>query len=170
VGQAIPNFFPILFTVLLAIGMALLLWKAYRRRSRPPLDDSLALEERESLFSWDALQNQLRDALQFRRRRALGLGLLSLAEGQDARTRIRQQYRALLRTAHLQGHGRRRGATPNRYADVLGSHWSDEREAIGQLTSAYYGARYSQQDLTDEASRQADDAYAELERYWQEHE
>ncbi len=128
----------IILPLLLVLALVLLV----RRRRREP---SAAVEERESLWSWGALANDLRDLFAGLRRAPADEGLtgaLARLRGSDPASRIRRRYIRLLLLGERRERPRRLEQTPREYEPVAAEGLGDAAPAVAGLTAAYERARY----------------------------
>jgi hypothetical protein len=115
-----------------------LVWLVSQRKPRPAASD----EERESIFSWQGLIDDLR-GLFARRDQEGGLrAALARLLGDDPDTRIRRSYLRLLIAAEQRGAARPDPQTPREYTPTLYDALPDQHDAASRLTAAYERARY----------------------------
>ncbi|NLD44476.1 MAG: DUF4129 domain-containing protein [Chloroflexi bacterium] len=130
----------ILVVTLLVVGVAVLLYRAYRRRARRTR--TAVTEQRESVLSRDLLAQQLRDLLAGLRRKPAVAPFLQVS-GEDPRVAIRRLYRQMLERLSALGRGRPPQVTPYAYSRSLGDLLPSEGPALRTLTEAYLVARYA---------------------------
>jgi hypothetical protein len=154
--QAAIRIFFALLPVLLIVGLLLL---ARSRARHKRADDG----ERESLWSWGGLADDLRGLLAGLRtpRRDEGLrAALARLRGGDPASRVRRSYIRLLLLGEAHSLPRAAPQTPREYAPTAGAMLPVAAQPVAALTDAYERARYFPQGTTD-----ADAAAAE--RMWE---
>jgi hypothetical protein len=161
VPQGLLAFTILLLLLLPVVILVLLIVFARRRRSAVV---AAADEQRESIFSWGALGNDIAHLLGLLRR-GNGEGglrnvLRSLA-GADPATRIRRRYVQLLLRGEDADKHRRADETPREFAASLGSVMHN-RTAVDALTDAYERARYAPASVDQATADRADRAWQAL--------
>ena len=153
----------ILALVPLLILVVLIVY-ARRRRERTVADMG---EEHESLFTWDAVKNDLRAMLAALRVPRPGVDGLQAAlqrlQGSDPAVRVRRRYVELLLLAESTGHARRPPQTPHEFEPELASAELD-KAAVDTLTTAYEQARYAPQMVDEGVVARADSAWQALDK------
>lgn len=146
----------LLLTLLLAALFAL----ALRRFRNYAQED--AAETRDSVFSMDLLQAQLRKL--FRRDAEKQSVVAPYAEirGDDARAQIRKIYQEFLAWADAQGAPRRPGQTPYELQRLLETELHVPHAPLARLTTAYVNARYDASSLTPQEAQQAQEAWQNI--------
>jgi hypothetical protein len=154
VAQAIVALLPVLVII------ALVLWLR-RRPPRSAGDD----EERESLFTFAGLIDDLRDLLAGLRPAGGGLvELLGALRGDDAVQRIRRAYVRLLILGEQRGRPRAAAETPREYAAAAGEQLPGAAAPIESLTGAYERARYYPADVAHADADAAEQAWDSIEK------
>ena len=157
---AIPT---IMLLLLPIVVLLLVILFARRRRSRA---DLVTGEQRESIFSWDAVRADLADLLRGLRRSTGDDGLrgaLRRLLAQDPATRIRRRYVQLLLKGEAAGKQRRPPQTPHEFAPAL-AQLPDDEPAVVTLTGIYERARYAPATVDDAAAQEADRVWEMLNR------
>jgi hypothetical protein len=149
-----------LVPVLLLLTLMLL---ARRRRLRRLNSD----EERESLWSWGNLADDLRRL--FDRRPATRIPglreLLASLRGDDPASRIRRSYVRLLLLGEERQRPRAPQQTPREYAPIAGELGAGASAAALALTEAYERARYRPAGASPDDADAAERAWGEIERH-----
>ena len=149
-----------LVPVLLLLTLMLL---ARRRRLRRSNSD----EERESLWSWGNLADDLRRL--FERRPAAHIPglreLLAGLRGDDPASRIRRSYIRLLLLGEERQRPRAPQQTPREYAPVAGELRAGASGPALALTEAYERARYRPAGASPTDADAAERAWGEIERH-----
>jgi len=149
----------IVFITVLVVGVALILYWAFRRRKRQRRQR--IQEERESVLSRELLVQQLRDVFS-RRRRAGDVSPFLPLSGEDPRQAIRRLYQSMLSRMSDLGRARSPALTPRAYARVLVDVFPTEREALHTLTEAYLLARYAPEPPSQQDVRAASRAWEQI--------
>jgi hypothetical protein len=159
VDTALRLFFALL-PILLIVGLMLLARHRLRRKAG---DD----EERESLWSWGNMLNDLRDLFGGLRNpfgHAAGLrDVLASLRGGDPVSRIRRSYIRLLLAGEAHEQPRAAPQTPREYAATAGAIVPGIGHSVGTLTEAYERARYFPAGATDTDAEAAERAWNEIE-------
>jgi hypothetical protein len=158
--QLVLRVFFALLPVLLILGLLLL---ARRRARRLAAAD----EERESLWSWGNLAEDLRGLLGGLRKppRAGGLrAALARLRGGDPASRIRRSYIRLLLLGEERQQPRPMPQTPREYAPTAGALLPLAAQPVDALTSAYEQARYNAGGVTAGDAEAAERAWAAIEQ------
>ncbi|HEU4321646.1 MAG TPA: DUF4129 domain-containing protein [Roseiflexaceae bacterium] len=153
------NVLACLIPLLVIVGLYLLT----RRR---PARDSSRDEERESVWSWNSLSDELRGLLASLRRPPAPHGLrtaLAGMRGADPVSRVRRSYIQLLLRGEGRQQPRRPASTPREYQDVAGDQPA-ARPAVDRLTRAYERARYHPDATTPADADSAEHAWDEIDR------
>jgi hypothetical protein len=159
-AQATIRIFFALLPILLVIGLLLLA----RRRLRRQQDTD---EERESLWSWSSLADDLRGLLARRRRPSRDGGLraaLARLRGGDPVSRIRRSYIRLLLAGEARNQPRAARQTPREYAADAGTMLPAAAQPIETLTAAYERARYHPTGATTADADSAEQAWQSIEQ------
>lgn len=162
----LPTWLTVLIQGLCALVPVLVLlalfWLARRRNRRQAGGD----EERESLWSWQGMAQDLRGLLA--RRRAPTPGglreLLARMRGADPVSRIRRSYIRLLLLGEEQGQPRAAPQTPREYGPVAGTLLPGAHAPIATLTEAYERARYNPAGADAADAAAAEQAWAAIDR------
>jgi hypothetical protein len=158
-GAAIRIFFALL-PVVLMLGLLLL---ARSRARRGSAED----EERESLWSWGGLAEDLRGLLgnwrQPRRDGGLRAALARLRGG-DPASRIRRSYIRLLLLGEAHERPRPAPQTPREYAPTAGAMLPAASQPVDALTGAYERARYNPDGVAEAEAEAAEQAWAAIEQ------
>jgi hypothetical protein len=158
--QAAMRIFFALLPILLLIGLLLL---ARRRLQRQKNTD----EERESLWSWSGLADDLRDLLAGFRRPGRDGGLraaLARLRGGDPASRIRRSYIRLLLAGEAHNQPRPAPQTPREYAPTARAMIAGAAPQVEALTGAYERARYHPTGTTEADAATAEQAWATIEQ------
>jgi hypothetical protein len=156
---AIRIFFALL-PVVLILGLLLL---ARSRARRGAAED----EERQSLWSWSDLAEDLRGLLgNWRRPRRDGglLGALGRLRGGDPASRVRRSYIRLLLLGEAHQRPRPAPQTPHEYAPTAGAIVPAAAQPIDALTGAYERARYDPEGVATADAEAAERAWAAIEQ------
>ena len=152
-------------TILLLIplvALVVLILLARRRRGRT---EEATAEERESIFSWSDVGNDLAGLLRgLRRPRSAPGGLraaLRRLAGADAATRVRRRYIQLLLAGETAGATRSPAQTPHEFAPALTTLPVDQ-PAVATLTETYERARYAPESVDAATADQADAAWQSI--------
>ncbi len=131
----------ILSALFIALALAALFAIAFRRMREYAAEDTD--ETRESVFSFDLLQAQLRNL--FRRASPTQNAVAPYAEirGDDARAQIRRVYQALLAWAAERGITRAAGQTPRELEHALAAQFETRADQLALITNEYLNARYN---------------------------
>jgi hypothetical protein len=123
-------------------------------------------EERESLFSWSQLADDLRDLLGSRRKNgAPGLqAALANLRGNDPVSRVRRSYIRMLIAAEQRQQPRPAPQTPHEYLPRAQVAFPQASQSVSDLTGAYEKARYHPQSVTEPDAEAAERAFDALER------
>ena len=159
VQTALRIFFALL-PILLILGLLLLA----RRRARLRAG---ADEERESLWSWDGLAEDLRGLLAGLRgpQRPGGLrAALAALRGGDPASRVRRSYIRLLLLGEAHERPRAAPQTPHEYAPAAGALFPAVAQPVDALTEAYERARYNPNGITAADADAAERAWAAIEQ------
>jgi hypothetical protein len=146
--------------VLIIIALFFLIRNRTRRREG-------AEEERESLWSWSTLADDLRGLLAGRRRAQPGGGLraaLAALRGSDPASRVRRSYIRLLLLGEARERPRPAPQTPHEYASAAGALLPTAAQPVDTLTVAYEQARYNPQGVTAADAEAAERAWAAIEQ------
>ena len=158
--QTVIRIFFALLPILLILGLLML---ARRRLKRQPS----AGEERESLWSWGGLADDLRDLLAGLRgsQRPGGLrAALAALRGGDPASRVRRSYIRLLLLGEAHERPRPAPQTPHEYAPAAGALLPAATQPVDTLTDAYERARYNPNGVTDADADAAERAWAAIEQ------
>ncbi len=118
-------------------------------------------EQRESLFSWAVVGDDLRGLWQ--RRAPSGLqALLATLTSSDPITRIRRRYVQTLLLGVQREQPRQPPQTPAEYTAVLGAKLPAHRPSLQALTTLYERARYHPESVTDTDAAAADTLWQQL--------
>ncbi|GAB4209651.1 MAG: DUF4129 domain-containing protein [Roseiflexaceae bacterium] len=123
-------------------------------------------EERESVWSWSGLSDDLRGLLAGLRRPPAPGGLraaLAGMRGGDPVSRVRRSYIQLLLRGESRQQPRRPASTPREYQEVAGEQ-PLARPAVERLTRAYERARYHPEATTPTDADNAERAWGEIDR------
>lgn len=148
-----------LVPVLLIIALIMLV---RRRRMRAPATD----EERESLWSWGGLADDLRGLLARRPAHSAG-GLraaLARMRGGDPISRIRRSYIRLLLLGEAHSQPRATAQTAGEYAPLVGALLPGTAAPVDTLTAAYERARYSPGSATAADADAAERAWGAIDQ------
>lgn len=147
---------------LLAVLVVLIFTVAFRRFRQYGEED--VEETRESVFSMELLQEQLRKL--FRRGPAKQVALAPFAEirGDDARAQIRKVYQEFLTWAAARGISRQAGQTPNEFVEAAARLLELDPQPARVLTSAYLKARYSREPIETSVMDAVRHAWQEIAR------
>lgn len=158
--QAALRIFFALLPILLILGLLLLARRRALRQSR-------ADEERESLWSWGGLAEDLRGLLAGMRgpQRAGGLrAALAALRGGDPASRVRRSYIRLLLLGEAHERPRPAPQTPHEYAPAAGAMLPATAQPVNVLTDAYERARYNPNGVTAADADAAERAWAVIEQ------
>jgi hypothetical protein len=158
--QAIIRIFFALLPIVLILGLLLL---ARSRAQRQAAGD----EERESLWSWGGLAEDLRALLGNLRRAQPAGGLraaLAALRGSDPVSRIRRSYIRLLLLGEAHELPRRAPQTAHEYAPAASTVVPDAAQPVDALTDAYERARYHPDGVADADADAAERAWAAIEQ------
>jgi hypothetical protein len=156
---AIRIFFALL-PILLILGLLLL--ARSRARLRAGAD-----EERESLWSWAGLAEDLRGLLAGLRgpQQAGGLrAALAALRGGDPASRVRRSYIRLLLLGEAHEQPRPAPQTPHEYAPAAGAMLPATAQPVDALTDAYERARYNPNGVSAADADVAERAWAAIEQ------
>ncbi len=138
----------------------------YLLSRRRPARASSRDEERESVWSWDGLSDELRGLLAGLRRPPAPGGLraaLAGMRGADPVSRVRRSYIQLLLRGESRQQPRRPASTPREYQEFAGDRPA-ARPAVDRLTRAYERARYHPDTTTPADADSAERAWGEIDR------
>jgi len=158
--QTVIRIFFGLLPILLILGLLLL---ARRRLNRQTANG----EERESLWSWGGLADDLRDLLAGLRRSQRPGGLraaLAALRGGDPASRVRRSYIRLLLLGEAHERPRAAPQTPHEYAPAAGALFPAVAQPVDALTEAYERARYNPNGITAADADAAERAWAAIEQ------
>jgi hypothetical protein len=158
--QTLIRIFFALLPILLVLGLLLLA----RNRARRQVG---ADEERESLWSWAGLADDLRGLLAGRRgsKPAGGLrAVLAALRGGDPASRVRRSYIRLLLLGEAHEKPRPAPQTPHEYAPTAGVMLPAAVQPVDALTEAYERARYNPNGVTAADADAAERAWAAIEQ------
>jgi hypothetical protein len=158
--QTLIRIFFALLPILLVLGLLLLA----RNRARRQVG---ADEERESLWSWAGLADDLRGLLAGRRgsKPAGGLrAVLAALRGGDPASRVRRSYIRLLLLGEAHEKPRPAPQTPHEYAPAAGAMLPAAVQPVDALTEAYERARYNPNGVTAADADAAERAWAAIEQ------
>jgi hypothetical protein len=158
--QTIIRIFFALLPILIILGLLLL---ARRRLRHQPAAD----EERESLWSWAGLADDLRDLLAGLRGSPRPGGLraaLAALRGGDPASRVRRSYIRLLLLGEARERPRPAPQTPREYAPAAGALLPAATQPVDTLTDAYERARYNPNGTTAADADAAERAWAAIEQ------
>jgi len=158
--EALIRGFCAIVPILLIISLFLI---ARRRTTRKPDAD----EERESLWSWSGLANDLRSLLAKlgTTKRAEGLrDALARLRGDDPISRIRRSYIKLLLIGEERSQPRLAPQTPHEYASNASTLLPAAAQAIAGLTDAYERARYHPTGTSDDDAEAAERAASAIDQ------
>lgn len=152
------------FFALLPVLLILALLLLARRRARRL---AAADEERESLWSWAGLAEDLRGLLGGLRKRPRPGGLraaLARLRGGDPASRIRRSYIRLLLLGEERQQPRPTPQTPHEYAPTAGALLPLAAQPVDTLTEAYERARYNPDGVSASDAEAAERAWAAIEQ------
>jgi hypothetical protein len=153
----------VLALIPLAILALLIIFVARRRGRREQTPD----EQRESIFTWDALGRNVMDMLRGllpTTRDAEGLSAaLARLSSTDPATRIRRRYVQLLLLGEERGQQRPSAATPHEFESALPAS-TNEQSPVSALTALYEHARYAPNSIDSAAADRADESWQALEQ------
>ena len=158
--QVVIQIFFALLPILLILGLLLL--ARNRARRRVGLD-----EERESLWSWGGLVDDLRGLLAGRHGSPPAGGLraaLAALRGGDPASRVRRSYIRLLLLGEAHAQPRSAPQTPHEYAPAAGAMLPTAAQPVDALTDAYARARYNPNGVTAADADAAERAWAAIEQ------
>ena len=158
--QTVIRIFFALLPILLILGLLVL--ARSRARRRVGLD-----EERESLWSWAGLADDLRDLLAGLRGSKPAGGLraaLAALPGGDPASRVRRSYIRLLLLGEAHEQPRRAPQTPHEYAPAASAMLPAATQPVDALTDAYERARYNPNGVTAADADVAERAWAAIEQ------
>ncbi len=135
----------ILAVVLLALALAIIFAIAFRRWREYATED--ADETRESVFSFDLLQAQLRNLFRGKTQAQNATAPFAEIRGDDARAQIRRVYQELLAWAAQRGVTRSAGQTPREFERALAAQFETRAEQLALITDEYVNARYSSEPI-----------------------
>lgn len=144
-----------------------------RRRAKAVVVAAILADERDSVFSWAHLFDQLFSALRRLMRRSAPVlrpplleRTVEAEEGAGARS-IREHYRQVLVAARVIGYGRAPSETPRELNErILGAGEQISTNSLGDLTAIYQRTRYSDEELTEHDIERAGVVAAELVGSW----
>lgn len=158
--QTVIRIFFALLPIILILGLLLLARNRARRRAG-------ADEERESLWSWAGLVDDLRGLLAGRRGAQPAGGLraaLAALRGGDPASRVRRSYIRLLLLGEAHEHPRPAPHTPHEYAPAAEAMLPTAAQPVDTLTDAYERARYNPNSVTAADADAAERAWAAIEQ------
>jgi hypothetical protein len=158
--QTTLRIFFALLPILIILGLLLLARSRARRQAG-------VNEERESLWSWGGLAEDLRGLLAGLRKphRAGGLrAALAALRGGDAASRVRRSYIRLLLLGEAHERPRPAPQTPHEYAPAAGALLPTATQPVDTLTGAYERARYNPDSVTAADADTAERAWAAIEK------
>lgn len=122
----------------------------------------LIVEDRERIWSWDLMKEQIGSILgNLRQTRTPLFGPLAGALG-DPRRMIREAYRKLLALAVEKGFARAKRDTPHAFEQRLAEMAPAARDEVKALTDAYVAARYDATPPTAEQAQEAEQAWQRI--------
>lgn len=141
---------------LIAAAVVVLLIRWLRRRPRrSAVATATDEEERDSVFSWEHLLEQIRSALRSlftRRRPAVAVAAAAPVAERPALGAVREAYRRVLVEARQAGAGRRPPETTGELQIRLGAELdTGGAQSLGQLTGVYDAVRYGEVEAEAEA-------------------
>jgi hypothetical protein len=146
-------------TVAAFVGLIVYL-VAWALRRRASTDRSGVRENRDLIWSWDLLKEQLASLLA----RPVTPPLFTvLAASDDPLTWVRRAYQRVLVLALARGRARQPRQTPQAYLDTATELWPGEARGLTALTAAYTAARYGEVAPGAEAIEAARQMLARLE-------
>lgn len=131
----------ILSAFFIALALAALFAIAFRRFRAYAAEDTD--ETRESVFSLDLLQAQLRNLFRGASQTQNAVAPYAEIRGDDARAQIRRVYQELLAWAAQRGITRAAGQTPRELEHALAAQFETRAEQFALITNEYVNARYS---------------------------
>ncbi len=158
--QTVLRIFLALLPILLILGLLLLVRSRARRGAAVD-------EERESLWSWAGLADDLRGLLAGRRGSQSAVGLraaLAALRGGDPASRVRRSYIRLLLLGEAHKQPRPAPHTPHEYAPAAGAMLPAATQPVDALTQAYERARYNPDRVTADDADAAERAWAAIEQ------
>jgi hypothetical protein len=158
--QTVLRIFFALLPILLILGLLVL--ARNRARRRVSVD-----EERESLWSWAGLVDDLRGLLAGRRGATPAGGLraaLAALRGGDPASRVRRSYIRLLLLGEAHEKPRPAPHTPHEYAPAATTMLPAAVQPVETLTDAYERARYNPNRVTSADADAAERAWAAIEQ------
>ncbi len=158
--QTVLRIFFALLPIVLILGLMLLVRSRARRLSA-------ADEERESLWSWSNLAEDLRGLLGSLRAPQPAGGLraaLASLRGGDPASRIRRSYIRLLLLGEERQQPRAMPQTPREYAPTAGALVPGATQPVAALTDAYERARYNPNGVGAGDAEAAEQAWAAIEQ------
>lgn len=139
----------LVITIIIGLVIFILARAVSRFRARHAREE---IEElRESLFSWKALRDDLKEMfgnMRFRRKEAAALKY-NYDENPNRRLEIREIYRHLQWEAGKSGMARRRHETTEEYAGRLGRFVPEGNGPLHSLTDMYENVRYGENTVPD---------------------
>jgi hypothetical protein len=155
----IPSVIGYVFFAVALVVVAVLIIRYLRplgRGGRGPADVAEG-EERDSVFSWRHLADQLRHALTTlftrRHRRSTRPAVVAVPDtsGRDPEAEsVRQAYRRMLKAARSSGQGRAANETPLELQRRLGAGpAAGAADALAELTDLYDGVRYGEHESAE---------------------
>lgn len=160
----VPPELYLLVQIVAVLSIALVLAALFAlalRRFRNYAEEDVS-ETRDSVFSIDLLQAQLRKL--FRRDAEKPIATAPFAEirGEDARAQIRKIYQELLAWADTRGLKRRPGQTPRELEHALAAQFATRATQLALITNEYLNARYSAEPISAQTAAQVLRAWQEL--------
>ncbi len=153
----------VLALIPLAILALLIIFAARRRGRREQTPD----EQRESIFTWDALGRNVMEMLRGLLPTTTGTEGLSAAlarlSSTEPATRIRRRYVQLLLLGEERGQQRPSAATPHEFESALPAS-TNEQPSVSALTALYEHARYAPDSIDSAAADRADESWQTLEQ------
>jgi hypothetical protein len=161
--------------VLLLCVFLLIRWILRNRRRVRLVRSSRAVELHESVWSWALFWAQLRALLfaffsRFTRRRKHGSDIPAMEEiqGEPPARTIREIYRALLKRASARGFPRKKFETPYEFHQRLAQQLPASDPQLALLTEIYIATRYGSIVPDQSEVARVQQAWAALQREWQE--
>jgi Domain of unknown function (DUF4129) len=115
---------------------------AWALRRKADTDQAGVRENRDLIWSWDLVKEQLAELLA---RRSPAAAFTALAgDLDDPLTWVRRAYQRLLALALARGRARPPRQTPQAFLPTLSEIWPGETRNLAELTAAYTAARYGQ--------------------------
>jgi hypothetical protein len=144
-----PNLGRIVLSIVIIGTLLLVFYLVWRRRGHRR-QNSLSLEDRDSIMTRDMLLDQMREWLNSLRPRRAEVLFEQNLDASDPRQAIRLLYRRLLQSARKLGRPRAPGQTPASFGRLLVSLVPTESEGVEQVTQRYVAVRYGERVPTAE--------------------